>query len=57
MRDRRWECQRCGFVYDETEGLPDLGIPPGTRWDDLDADWTCPDCGAPRPDFAITPCD
>lgn len=31
---RTWMCLICGFVYDEAAGLPDEGIPPGTRWED-----------------------
>ncbi len=55
---KQWQCILCGFVYDEAAGLPDEGIPPGTRWEDVPADWTCPHCGAPKSDFdmiAIAP--
>lgn len=48
---RRWECVICGFIYDEAEGLPDEGIPPGTRFEDLPDEWECPDCGASKFDF------
>ncbi|MCW5575096.1 MAG: rubredoxin [Burkholderiales bacterium] len=48
---RKWQCILCGFVYDEAAGLPDEGIPPGTRWEDVPADWTCPHCSAPKSDF------
>lgn len=48
---RKWQCMICGFVYDEAEGLPEEGIPPGTRWEELPADWVCPECGAPKIDF------
>ncbi len=50
---KRWKCQVCGFVYDEAEGLPEDGIRPGTRWQDVPADWSCPDCGARKEDFAV----
>ncbi|HAR67561.1 MAG TPA: hypothetical protein DCR55_15330 [Lentisphaeria bacterium] len=40
-----WECTVCAFLYDEAEGMPDEGVPPGTRWDDIPDDWACPDCG------------
>ena len=40
-------CLVCGFIYDEAEGSPDDGIPPGTRWEDVPANWSCPECGAP----------
>ncbi len=39
-----WECTVCGFIYDEAAGLPEEGIPPGTRWEDVPDDWVCPDC-------------
>lgn len=32
-------CVVCGFLYIESEGLPDEGIAPGTKWDDVRADW------------------
>ncbi len=44
---KRWECIVCGFIYDEAEGWPEDGIPPGTRWEDVPDDWQCPDCGQP----------
>ena len=48
---RRYECIVCGLIYDEAEGVPDDGIPPGTRWDDVPEDWLCPDCGVGKEDF------
>src|SRR5690606_170711 len=42
---RSWMCVVCGFIYDEAAGLPDDGIPPGTRWEDIPETWTCPDRG------------
>jgi rubredoxin len=50
---KTWMCLVCGFVYDEEAGLPDEGIAPGTRWEDLPADWTCPECGARKEDFEM----
>ena len=46
-----WMCLICGWVYEEEAGLPDEGIAPGTRWDDIPDDWSCPDCGAAKSDF------
>ncbi|PXX68979.1 rubredoxin [Nocardia tenerifensis] len=46
-----FQCIQCGFEYDEAKGWPDDGIAPGTRWDDIPDDWTCPDCGAAKADF------
>ncbi len=54
---RKWQCQTCGFVYDEAEGLEDEGIAPGTRWHDLPDDWVCPDCGTPKADFDMVELD
>lgn len=46
-----YQCRTCGFIYDEAEGSPQDGIPPGTRWADLPADWVCPLCGTPKAEF------
>jgi rubredoxin len=35
------------------EGLAEDGIAPGTRWDDIPEDWSCPDCGAAKSDFEM----
>ena len=51
----RWECIVCGLIYDEREGWPDDGIAPGTRWEDVPDDWTCPDCGVGKSDFERVP--
>ena len=48
---RAWRCGACGYVYSEVAGLPDEGIPPGTRWEDIPEDWVCPDCGSGKEDF------
>lgn len=48
---RKWQCSTCGEIYDEAEGTPELGVPPGTRFEDLPDDWMCPACGAPKDQF------
>ena len=50
---KKYECVICGFIYDEAEGLPDDGIPPGTLWDAIPEDWECPDCGIGKADFDL----
>lgn len=50
---RKWQCLLCGFFYDEAVGMPEEGIAPGTRWEDIPATWTCPDCGAGKDDFEM----
>ncbi len=47
----KYVCDPCGYVYDPEDGDPDNGIEPGTRFEDLPEDWTCPICGAAKEDF------
>jgi rubredoxin len=54
---RKWMCVVCGFIYDETAGLPEEGIAAGTRWQDVPDTWTCPDCGATKDDFEMIEID
>lgn len=46
-----WKCQVCLYVYDETKGIPEEEIPPGTKWEELPEDWICPDCGVKKMKF------
>jgi len=48
---KKWQCLLCAHVYDEALGDEASGIAPGTRWEDVPADWSCPDCGATKSDF------
>ncbi len=48
-----WMCLTCGFIYDEAKGLPEEGLPAGTRWDEIPPNWTCPECGARKEDFEM----
>ncbi|RLK50954.1 rubredoxin-NAD+ reductase [Alkalispirillum mobile] len=50
---RRYLCRVCGYIYDEAEGDPDGGLPPGTRFEDIPDDWECPDCGVRKVDFDL----
>ena len=50
---KTWMCLICGWVYDEAAGLPEEGIAPGTRWEDVPMNWTCPECGARKDDFEM----
>jgi rubredoxin len=50
---RRWQCNTCSDIYDEAHGLPEYGIGPGTRFEDLPDDWVCPMCGTPKSDFTL----
>jgi len=47
----KYVCTNCGFVYDPKEGDPDRGIAPGTAFEDLPEDWTCPICYVDKSQF------
>jgi len=49
----RYECPLCGYIYDPANGDPGNGVPRGTDFEDLSADWACPDCGAAKEEFEI----
>ena len=50
---KKYMCLICGWIYDEAVGAPDEGIPPGTKWEDVPPNWTCPECGARKEDFEL----
>jgi rubredoxin len=49
---KRYVCNACGYVYDPAAGDPDAGITPGTSFEDLPADWVCPQCGVGKEEFS-----
>ena len=55
---QQYICEACGYVYDEAQGDPDGGLPPGTRLADIPDDWACPLCGVSKQDFVpyTAPC-
>ena len=46
----KYECP-CGYVYDPAEGDIDHGVQPGTAFEDLPEEWTCPLCDAEKQFF------
>ncbi len=40
----KYICSVCGFIYDPAVGDPKSGIPAGTPFEELPADWKCPRC-------------
>jgi rubredoxin len=48
---KKYQCTVCGFVYDPVEGDPDSGIAPGTPFEDIPDDWSCPVCGVTKSEF------
>lgn len=51
--DARLECGICWWVYDPCEGDEIGGVPPGTPFASLSADWVCPNCEAPKYKFLV----
>ena len=51
MENQNYECKVCGYIYNPAVGDPDNGIAPGTKFEDLPADWTCTLCGVGKEDF------
>ena len=47
----KYVCSVCGWVYDENEGYEEDGIAPGTKWEDVPADFACPLCGVGKDEF------
>ena len=39
------------YKYDEELGYPEGGIEPGTKWEDVPEDFTCPLCGVDKNQF------
>jgi len=49
----RYGCMICGWIYYEAEGDEALGIAPGTPFEDLPEDFTCPACGVEKDQFDL----
>lgn len=47
---QKYVCKLCGYEYDPAEGDPD-NVAPGTKWEDVPGDWSCPLCGASKDEF------
>lgn len=54
---RRYRCPYCSLIYDEELGLPEDGLPAGTRWEAVPEDWYCPQCGTEKSDFVLIEVD
>lgn len=49
-----WYCEICDFFYNEINGMPDDGIPPNTKFEDIPDEWVCPICGIDKTYFKLT---
>ncbi|RKG35918.1 rubredoxin [Acinetobacter rongchengensis] len=50
---KRYQCIVCGWIYDESVGMPEEGFAAGTAWQDIPENWSCPDCGVSKADFEM----
>ena len=48
---KKYICTVCEYIYDPEQGDPQSGIEPGTAFEDIPEDWTCPLCGVGKEDF------
>jgi len=48
---QKYVCTLCGYEYDPAEGDPDNNVAPGTAWEQVPEDWTCPVCAAGKDNF------
>ena len=48
----KYVCDVCGWTYDESEGYPEGGIAPGTKWEDIPGDFECPLCMVGKDQFS-----
>lgn len=46
----KYECQACGYIYDESKGYEKKGIAPGTPFEAIEK-FRCPQCGANKKYF------
>ena len=44
-------CTNCGYIYNPLDGDDTQGIPPGTSFEALPDDWTCPICYVGKEQF------
>jgi rubredoxin len=44
----KYKCTVCGYIYQPNTGDPEHGFPPGTKFEDLPENWTCPVCGVKK---------
>lgn len=48
---QKYICDVCNYIYDPAKGDPDSGIEPGTPFEAIPDDWSCPQCGAKKSAF------
>lgn len=48
----KYVCDVCGWIYDEEVGDEEMGIAPGTTFEDLPEDFLCPLCFVGKEQFS-----
>lgn len=48
---KKYRCTVCDWVYDPALGDPHAEIAPGTPFEELPDDWSCPLCGVGKDMF------
>ena len=50
---KKYVCTVCNWIYDPAVGDPDSGIAPGTPFEAIPDDWSCPLCRVTKEDFEL----
>lgn len=48
----KYVCDVCGWIYDEEAGDAEMGIAPGTTFEELPEDFLCPLCMVGKEQFS-----
>jgi len=51
----KYVCTVCAYAYDPAVGDPDSNIAPGSLFEEIPGDWTCPTCGVGKDMFEPEP--
>jgi len=49
---KKYSCRNCGYMYNPVWGGFDTYIEPGTAFEDIPHDWTCPICNSSKDCFS-----
>jgi len=52
VKNMKYICDVCGWIYDEEKGAPELGIAPGTKFEDLPKEFVCDLCKVGKERFS-----
>jgi rubredoxin len=52
MNQEIYVCDVCGYEYNPAQGDPDNGVAPGTLFESIPDNWTCPLCGVDKTNFS-----